>query len=144
MNSFFSVCQDGDGHPVEVKVKSKGDGLYSCSYTPTSPLKHTLAVAWGGVGIPKSPFRVSSQSLHPVTAGNVSLLKPEDPVKRVSANIIQSDALVKAEYVKVVQTESTVPEGEFEKVQPKYTNLSGKTKKPIIIITTSVEERYNS
>uniref|UniRef100_A0A8C2H6K3 Filamin B n=1 Tax=Cyprinus carpio TaxID=7962 RepID=A0A8C2H6K3_CYPCA len=47
------------GVPVDVKVKSKGDNVYSCSYTPTSPIKHTLAVTWGGVSVPSSPFRGS-------------------------------------------------------------------------------------
>ncbi|XP_067360675.1 filamin-B isoform X2 [Channa argus] len=60
------TAQDNEGRPVEVKVKSKGDGLYSCSYTPTSPLKHTVAIAWGGVSIPKSPFRVNvGKGSHP-------------------------------------------------------------------------------
>uniref|UniRef100_A0A3Q1HBS1 Calponin-homology (CH) domain-containing protein n=1 Tax=Anabas testudineus TaxID=64144 RepID=A0A3Q1HBS1_ANATE len=60
------TAQDADGHPVEVKVKSKGDKLYSCSYTPTSALKHTVAVTWGGVSIPKSPFRVNvGKGSHP-------------------------------------------------------------------------------
>nr|XP_020466872.1 filamin-B isoform X2 [Monopterus albus] len=60
------AAQDVEGRPLEVKVKSKGDGLYSCSYTPTSPLKHTVAVAWGGVGIPNSPFRVNvGKGSHP-------------------------------------------------------------------------------
>ncbi|XP_076600524.1 filamin B a isoform X2 [Chaetodon auriga] len=60
------MAQDAEGLPVEVKVRSKGDGLYSCSYTPTSPLKHTLAVAWGGVAISNSPFRVNvGKGSHP-------------------------------------------------------------------------------
>uniref|UniRef100_A0A7N8XHM8 Filamin B n=1 Tax=Mastacembelus armatus TaxID=205130 RepID=A0A7N8XHM8_9TELE len=59
-------AQDGDGLPVEVKVRSKSDGLYSCSYTPSSPLKHTVSVAWGGVSIPNSPFRVNvGKGSHP-------------------------------------------------------------------------------
>ncbi|XP_072237631.1 filamin-B isoform X1 [Leuresthes tenuis] len=60
------TAQDGEGLPVEVKVRSKGDGLYQCSYTPTSPLKHTVAIAWGGVSIPNSPFRVNvGKGSHP-------------------------------------------------------------------------------
>ncbi|XP_041835805.1 filamin-B isoform X2 [Melanotaenia boesemani] len=60
------TAQDGEGLPVEVKVRNKGDGLYQCSYTPTSPVKHTVAVAWGGVSIPNSPFRVNvSKGSHP-------------------------------------------------------------------------------
>lgn len=63
-----SGLQDADGLPVEVKVRSKGDGLYRCAYTPTSPLKHTVSVTWGGVSIADSPFRVSCRAppqLHP-------------------------------------------------------------------------------
>ncbi|KAL3058091.1 hypothetical protein OYC64_010302 [Pagothenia borchgrevinki] len=60
------TAQDAEGLPVEVKVRSKGEGLYSCSYTPTSPLKHTLAVTWGGVSVPNSPFRVNvGKGSHP-------------------------------------------------------------------------------
>ncbi|XP_023265214.1 filamin-B-like isoform X2 [Seriola lalandi dorsalis] len=60
------MAQDAEGLPVEVKVRSKGEGLYSCSYTPTSPLKHTVAVAWGGVSVPNSPFRVNvGKGSHP-------------------------------------------------------------------------------
>ncbi|XP_030585128.1 filamin B a isoform X2 [Archocentrus centrarchus] len=60
------AAQDAEGLPVEVKVRSKGDGLYSCSYTPASPLKHTVAVSWAGVSIPKSPFRVNvGKGSHP-------------------------------------------------------------------------------
>ncbi|KAK1901828.1 hypothetical protein KUDE01_004793, partial [Dissostichus eleginoides] len=60
------TAQDAEGLPVEVKVRSKGEGLYSCSYTPTSALKHTLAVTWGGVSVPNSPFRVNvGKGSHP-------------------------------------------------------------------------------
>ncbi|XP_058488127.1 filamin-B isoform X1 [Solea solea] len=60
------AAQDAEGLPVDVKVRSKGEGLYSCSYTPTSPLKHTVSVTWGGVSVPNSPFRVSvGKGSHP-------------------------------------------------------------------------------
>ncbi|XP_028303701.1 filamin B a isoform X2 [Gouania willdenowi] len=60
------MAQDAEGLPVDVKVRNKGDGLYSCSYTPTSALKHTVAVAWAGVGLPNSPFRVNiGKGSHP-------------------------------------------------------------------------------
>ncbi|KAM3849983.1 filamin-B-like, partial [Diretmus argenteus] len=60
------IAQDAEGLPVEVKVTSKGEGLYSCSYSPTSSLKHTVAVAWGGVSVPNSPFRVNvGKGSHP-------------------------------------------------------------------------------
>lgn len=109
-----SICQDAEGLPVDVKVRSKGDGMYSCSYTPNSPLKHTVSVAWGGVSVPNSPFRVSSQS----------------------------QALIKAETVTVVQSEMIVPEESFKTEQTKSKDASRKTKKPLIIMTTYTEERY--
>ncbi|MED6241044.1 hypothetical protein ATANTOWER_018906, partial [Ataeniobius toweri] len=60
------TAQDAEGHPVEVKVRSKGEGLYQCSYTPTSSLKHTVSVTWGGVSVPNSPFRVNvGKGSHP-------------------------------------------------------------------------------
>uniref|UniRef100_A0A673NFR8 Calponin-homology (CH) domain-containing protein n=1 Tax=Sinocyclocheilus rhinocerous TaxID=307959 RepID=A0A673NFR8_9TELE len=60
------IAQDADGVPIDVKVKSKGDNVYSCSYTPTSAVKHTLAVTWGGVSVPNSPFRVNvGKGSHP-------------------------------------------------------------------------------
>lgn len=34
------------------------DGTYACSYTPVKAIKHTIAVVWGGVNIPHSPYRV--------------------------------------------------------------------------------------
>uniref|UniRef100_A0A8C1FQV5 Filamin B n=1 Tax=Cyprinus carpio carpio TaxID=630221 RepID=A0A8C1FQV5_CYPCA len=55
-----------NGVPIDVKVKSKGDNVYSCSYTPTAAVKHTLAVTWGGVSVPNSPFRVNvGKGSHP-------------------------------------------------------------------------------
>uniref|UniRef100_A0A8C2DCL5 Filamin B n=1 Tax=Cyprinus carpio TaxID=7962 RepID=A0A8C2DCL5_CYPCA len=60
------IAQDADGVPIDVKVKSKGDNVYSCSYTPTVAVKHTLAVTWGGVSVPNSPFRVNvGKGSHP-------------------------------------------------------------------------------
>ncbi|XP_056111319.1 filamin-B isoform X2 [Rhinichthys klamathensis goyatoka] len=60
------TAQDANGVPIDVKVKSKGENVYSCSYTPTSAVKHTLAVTWGGVSVPNSPFRVSvGKGSHP-------------------------------------------------------------------------------
>ncbi|XP_069025647.1 filamin-B isoform X3 [Embiotoca jacksoni] len=60
------MAQDSEGLPVEVKMRSKGDGLYDCSYTPASSLKHTVAITWGGVSIPNSPFRVNvGKGSHP-------------------------------------------------------------------------------
>lgn len=128
------ICQDAEGLPVEVKVRSKGDGLYACSYTPASSLKHTLAITWGGVSIPNSPFRVSSQSQHPVTKWSKILCKSGDLVN--VENVVQSESF-KAERVEVVQSELT------ETAQPKHKDASTKTKKPLIIITTYTEERFS-
>lgn len=111
-------------------MRSKGDGLYSCSYTPTSSLKHTVAVSWAGVSIPKSPFRVSSQSQNP----DNSLPKSEHLAMAESIKVVQSEHLIKTERVEVVQSELKV----------KSTDESCKTKRPLIIITTSIEERYTS
>lgn len=124
-------------------MKSKGDRLYSCSYTPASPLKHTVAIAWGGVSIPKSPFRVSSQSQHPVTPLSDMPPKSGDAVKAEIVAAVESDGLFKAEHINVVQTEPIIPEKRFEKVQTQYKDVSSKTKKPLIIITTYIEERYS-
>ncbi|CAL8338413.1 unnamed protein product [Merluccius merluccius] len=68
------TAQDAEGVPVEVQVRSKGEGLYSCSYTPSSALKHTLALTWGATSIPHSPFRVGvGRGSHP---GQVKVFGP--------------------------------------------------------------------
>ncbi|KAK5933445.1 hypothetical protein CgunFtcFv8_013926 [Champsocephalus gunnari] len=134
------TAQDAEGLPVEVKVRSKGEGLYSCSYTPTSPLKHTLAVTWGGVSVPNSPFRVSSQSQLLVKTGRDVPPKPQDPFKTGSAKVIQSEALVKAERFSVVQSES---KGSFKTGQLNIKEGGSKTKKPLVIITTYTEQRFS-
>ncbi|KAF5899201.1 filamin-B isoform X2 [Clarias magur] len=60
------LARNADGEPIDVKVKNKGDGVYSCSYTPTSAVKHTVAVTWGQINIPNSPFRVQvGKGSHP-------------------------------------------------------------------------------
>ncbi|XP_048403876.2 filamin-B isoform X1 [Stegostoma tigrinum] len=59
-------AQDAEGIPISVKVKNKGDGITVCSYTPTKPIKHTVAIAWGGVNVSNSPFRINiGQGSHP-------------------------------------------------------------------------------
>ncbi|XP_040262769.1 filamin-B isoform X3 [Bufo bufo] len=59
-------AQDVEGNPVDINTKSKPDGTYVCSYNPNKPIKHTIAVTWGGVGVPHSPFRVNiGQGSHP-------------------------------------------------------------------------------
>ncbi|XP_053324668.1 filamin-B isoform X1 [Spea bombifrons] len=61
-----AYAQDVEGNPVEINSKPKKDGVYAFSYHPTAPIKHTIAVTYGGVGVPKSPFRVNiGQGSHP-------------------------------------------------------------------------------
>lgn len=110
-------------------MRSKGDGLYSCSYMPASPVKHTLAITWGGVSIPNSPFRVSSQSHHLVTAGGSNL----HGAPAGDAQQVQSEFLFKAERIEIVQSDS-----------PKTRTKDPQTpKKPLIIIVTYTEEKYS-
>ncbi|XP_060095708.1 filamin-B isoform X2 [Heteronotia binoei] len=59
-------AQDGDGDPIDIQMRSKPGGIYACSYVPTKPMKHTLAVIWGGANVPNSPYRVQiGQGSHP-------------------------------------------------------------------------------
>ncbi|XP_015274500.1 PREDICTED: filamin-C [Gekko japonicus] len=59
-------AQDAEGVPINIKVKDNGDHTFSCVYVPTKPIKHTIIISWGGVNIPKSPFRVSvGEGSHP-------------------------------------------------------------------------------
>lgn len=118
---------------MEVKVKSKGDGVYACSYTPASPLKHTLAITWGGVSIPKSPFRVSSQSQPVVETGSFVLSESKTQTKVIEVK--HSENELKAEKIKVAQSEQT------HLSQTTYNIESQKTKKPLIVIITYTEER---
>lgn len=60
------LAQDGEGQPIDIQMKSRMDGTYACSYTPLKAIKHTIAVVWGGVNIPHSPYRVNiGQGSHP-------------------------------------------------------------------------------
>uniref|UniRef100_A0A8C9JJW8 Filamin C n=1 Tax=Panthera tigris altaica TaxID=74533 RepID=A0A8C9JJW8_PANTA len=59
-------AQDADGCPVNIMVIPNGDGTFRCSYVPTKPIKHTIIISWGGVNVPKSPFRVNvGEGSHP-------------------------------------------------------------------------------
>ncbi|CAH2313059.1 filamin-B isoform X3 [Pelobates cultripes] len=61
-----AYAQDVEGNPVYITSKPKKDGVYAFSYNPTKAIKHTVTVTWGGVNVPKSPFRVSiGQGSHP-------------------------------------------------------------------------------
>nr|XP_061813370.1 filamin-C-like isoform X2 [Nerophis lumbriciformis] len=59
-------AQDAEGCTINIKVNDKGDGTYLCTYTPTKPIKHTIIIAWSGVNVPNSPFRVQvGEGCHP-------------------------------------------------------------------------------
>uniref|UniRef100_A0A0B7BJS8 Calponin-homology (CH) domain-containing protein n=1 Tax=Arion vulgaris TaxID=1028688 RepID=A0A0B7BJS8_9EUPU len=51
-------CIDVDYNPVEVQVQDNGNGTFTCRYMPTKSVKHTVTITFGGVSIPKAPFRV--------------------------------------------------------------------------------------
>lgn len=134
-NACLSVpSQDAEGKPVEVKVTSKGDGLYACSYTPASPIKHTLAITWGGVSIPKSPFRVSSPSQPLLSAGGSGL---PGALPRAPGGPAEPEFLFKAERIEILQADSP------KSVQPRAEDVGVKPKKPLIIIVTYTEETYS-
>lgn len=125
-------------------MRSKGEGLYSCSYTPTTPLKHTVAVAWGGVSVPNSPFRVSSQSQHCVTTERDVHPKSAAPVQEeTKAKVVQTFTSVKTEDISVVQSQTVKSEQEVNVVNSKHSGVKTKSKKPLIIITY-IEERFSS
>ncbi|CAG5133090.1 unnamed protein product, partial [Candidula unifasciata] len=50
-------CMDVDYKPLDVQVQDNGNGTYSCRYFPTRNVKHTVTITYGGVIIPKAPFR---------------------------------------------------------------------------------------
>nr|XP_042902335.1 filamin-A isoform X2 [Parasteatoda tepidariorum] len=50
---------DVDLKPVDLKVVDNKDGTFKASYRPTKKDKHTVQVNYGGVSIPKSPFRIN-------------------------------------------------------------------------------------
>jgi len=58
--SGLTSSQRADGECVDVSVASKQSGVFVCSYIPSSLSKHTIAVSWGGVMVPGSPFIVST------------------------------------------------------------------------------------
>ena len=57
------VVAKADGEVVPVKVDDLGNGLYECSYTPESPVKHTIIPTYDGVAVKDSPFRVRTINL---------------------------------------------------------------------------------
>ncbi|KAB0399723.1 hypothetical protein E2I00_009052 [Balaenoptera physalus] len=61
-------AQDAEGCPIDIKVIPNGDGTFRCSYVPTKPIKHTIIISWGGVNVPKSPFRCAPGVVGPAEA----------------------------------------------------------------------------
>jgi len=49
---------DDSSNVVDVKVTDNKNATYTCRYTPTKSVLHTICIAYGGVSIPKSPFKV--------------------------------------------------------------------------------------
>lgn len=121
------TCQNADGEPIDVKVKSKGEGVYSCSYTPTAAIKHTVAVTWGGTNVPNSPFRVS----------------PPEP----QSSTVPTPTNLSAEITNL--TECKVNEVKAHPVASELIELDGPAepyipkRKPVIVITTYVEECHS-
>ncbi|XP_054724113.1 filamin-A-like [Uloborus diversus] len=50
---------DEEYKPVDIKVQDNQDGTFKATYRPTKKNRHTVQVNYGGVAIPKSPFRVN-------------------------------------------------------------------------------------
>ncbi|GFV00221.1 filamin-A [Trichonephila clavipes] len=50
---------DDDLKPVELKITDNKDGTFKAQYRPVKNSKHTIQVNYGGVAIPKSPFRIN-------------------------------------------------------------------------------------
>ncbi|KAI3382075.1 hypothetical protein SNEBB_000636, partial [Seison nebaliae] len=57
------TCLDNEYNPVDVNVRNMGDGTYQCRYIPVTTGRHTIMVTYGGVSVPKSPFRVNPNEL---------------------------------------------------------------------------------
>ncbi|XP_033643960.1 filamin-A-like isoform X2 [Asterias rubens] len=53
------LIADQQGNPVKPDIKDNKNGTFTVSYTPVKPLKHNVAVTWGGVSIPESPFKIN-------------------------------------------------------------------------------------
>ncbi|KAL4100972.1 hypothetical protein QTP88_020993 [Uroleucon formosanum] len=65
---------DSSGNFLEPVLKDNKDGTFSCKYVPKSIGKHTLQVSYGGVAVPKSPFRVFVAQ--PLNANKVQIFGP--------------------------------------------------------------------
>lgn len=52
------LIHDQWANPIEAVIIDNKDGTYNVSYIPKEPLRHTVSITWGGISIPKSPFKV--------------------------------------------------------------------------------------
>ena len=52
------VLVDADSNTLDVKVTDNKNATYTCKYTPLKANVHTVCIAYGGVAIPSSPFKV--------------------------------------------------------------------------------------
>ena len=53
------TCEDDQHKPVNVEIVDKKNGTFACKYMPKKQCKHTVTITYGGVQIPKSPFKVN-------------------------------------------------------------------------------------
>ncbi|XP_038047791.1 filamin-A-like isoform X8 [Patiria miniata] len=53
------LIHDQQGNKIKPDIKDNKNGTFTVSYTPTRPLKHNVAVTWGEVSIPESPFKIN-------------------------------------------------------------------------------------
>jgi len=62
---------DPESNVTDVKVTDNGNGTFTCRYTATKSVLLTIYISYGGVAVPKSPFKVckpiSSFFLIPLT-----------------------------------------------------------------------------
>jgi filamin len=54
-------AKDSNGNDVPVQVIDNKNGTYTCIYVPLKSQKHTVIVSYGGINIPKSPWRILVQ-----------------------------------------------------------------------------------
>ncbi|KAK0161840.1 hypothetical protein PV327_008250 [Microctonus hyperodae] len=67
-------CQDALGREVPLKLENKHDGTVQVNYVPKSGSQHIMMVNYGGVAIPKSPYRMKITS--PLNPAMVSAFGP--------------------------------------------------------------------
>ena len=54
-------AKDSEGNDVPVQIVDNKNGSFTCIYVPQKSIKHTIIVAYGGVNIPHSPWRIQVQ-----------------------------------------------------------------------------------